>query len=800
MQPFKLPEFYMPIQARLNPHLNGARKHSKIWAREMGILNSPGEKGGPAIWDERKLDSADYALLCAYTHPDASAPELDLVTDWYVWVFFFDDHFLEVFKRTRDTNGAQEYLSRLRSFMPLHPISDPPVPTNPVERGLADLWARTIPTMSIDWRLRFITSTQDLLEESLWELSNIRQNRVSNPVEYIEMRRKVGGAPWSAGLIEHAVGAEIPPEIAPTRPMRVLRDTFSDGVHLRNDLFSYQREVEEEGENANCVLVVEQFFGIDPQRAANLTNDLLTSRLQQFENTVFTELPLLFEEYGLDPGARAAVFAYVKGLQDWQAGGHEWHMRSSRYMNGGAGQDGSHETPTWLTLGPTGLGTSSARIAAAAGYAPFRGVEPQQTSISRREPLALERLLSGPIGLGMSATKLRLSTIAQGLKRFRNNMYVPYEAVGPTSLPPFYMPYSSRVNVHQERSRRYCIDWARKVGMIDTPPGTPGDGIWDENKLASFDFAACAARIHPDASGPELDLSSVWLTWGTFGDDFFPTVFGTTRDMAGAMMFNARLSEFMPLDCGHTPSPTNPVETGLADLWICTASSMTVDGRRQFRAGVEVMTKSWLWELQNHIQHRVPDPVDYVEMRRMTFGSDLTMSLARLTKGGGIPPEVFHTRAMRALKDSAADYACWTNDIFSYQKEIEFEGELSNFTLVLRTFLDINSEQALLIVNDMMTSRLRQFEHIIATDLPTVVKEFNLDENSCKALSAYIEGLQDWVSGILEWHRMTGRYDEATLRSYRAPRYVLGGPTGLGTAAARIGIGRTSGNIGAVRF
>lgn len=800
MQPFKLPEFYMPIQARLNPHLNGARKHSKIWAREMGILNPPGEKGGPAIWDERKLDSADYALLCAYTHPDASAPELDLVTDWYVWVFFFDDHFLEVFKRTRDTNGAQEYLSRLRSFMPLHPISDPPVPTNPVERGLADLWARTIPTMSIDWRLRFITSTQDLLEESLWELSNIRQNRVSNPVEYIEMRRKVGGAPWSAGLVEHAVGAEIPPEIAPTRPMRVLRDTFSDGVHLRNDLFSYQREVEEEGENANCVLVVEQFFGIDPQRAANLTNDLLTSRLQQFENTVFTELPLLFEEYGLDPGARAAVFAYVKGLQDWQAGGHEWHMRSSRYMNGGAGQDGSHETPKLLTLGPTGLGTLSARIAVAAGHAPSRGVEPQQTSISRREPLALERLLGGPIGLGMTATKLRLSTIAQGLKRFRNNMYVPYEAVGPTSLPPFYMPYSSRVNVHQERSRRYCIDWARKVGMIDTPPGTPGAGIWDENKLASFDFAACAARIHPDAAGPELDLSSVWLTWRTFGDDFFLTVFGTTRDMAGAMMFNARLSEFMPLDCGDTPSPTNPVETGLADLWICTASSMTVDGRRQFRAGVEVMTKSWLWELQNHIQHRVPDPVDYVEMRRMTFGSDLTMSLARLRKGGGIPPEVFHTRAMRALKDSAADYACWTNDIFSYQKEIEFEGELSNFTLVLRTFLDINSEQALLVVNDMMTSRLRQFEHIIANDLLAVMKEFNLDENSCKALSAYIEGLQDWLSGFLEWHRMTGRYHEATLRSYRTPRYVLGGPTGLGNAAARIGIGRTSGNIGAVRF
>ena len=25
------------------------------------------------IWDERELDAMDYALLCAYTHPDAPA-------------------------------------------------------------------------------------------------------------------------------------------------------------------------------------------------------------------------------------------------------------------------------------------------------------------------------------------------------------------------------------------------------------------------------------------------------------------------------------------------------------------------------------------------------------------------------------------------------------------------------------------------------------------------------------------------------------------------------------------------------
>src|SRR3989442_711968 len=80
------------------------------------------------------------------------------------------------------------------------------------------------------------------------------EGRVDNPIEYVQMRRRVGGAPWSANLVEYAAGAEVPDGVAHTRPMRVLSDSFSDAVHLRNDLFSYQREVEREGENANAVL------------------------------------------------------------------------------------------------------------------------------------------------------------------------------------------------------------------------------------------------------------------------------------------------------------------------------------------------------------------------------------------------------------------------------------------------------------------------------------------------------------------------------------------------------------------
>jgi germacradienol/geosmin synthase len=764
-QPFVLPEFYVGWPARLNPGVVGARAHSKVWAREVGILDTPVEDGTPVVWDEAMFDAMDYALLCAYTHPDTLAGELDLVTDWYVWVFYFDDHFLDVFKRTGDAAGGRAYLERLSLFMPVDLGEVPPAPTNPVERGLLDLWARTVPAKTLAWRRRFFESTKSLLEESNWELNNINDRRVANPIEYIEMRRKVGGAPWSAHLVEHANFVEVPDRVWGSRAMRVLKDTFADAVHLRNDLFSYQRETQQEGELANCVLVLERFFDIDTQRAADMTNEILSSRLYQFENSALTELPALFEEHALTPHERQSVMLYVKGLQDWQAGGHEWHMRSSRYMN----------------------------------------------TATVEEP-ELGAIPGAPTGLGTAATRLlHLTPASAGLTRLRSHLHQPYAPVGPTTLPHFYMPYTARINPNLEQARQDVVDWTARMGMLEPLPGVFGSGIWTEEQLADFDFGQCSARLHPDATAPELNVSTRWLAWGTYGDDWFPRIYGTTRDMAAAKACNARLSYFTPLDCASMPPPTNPLEAGLADLWLLTATPMSLDGRRTFKDGVESMTESWLWELQNHIQQRIPDPVDYIEMRRATFGSDLTMNLARVTFGGDLPPAIFETRPMLGLENAAKDYACFTNDIFSYQKEIQYEGELHNCVLVVQSFLGIEREQAVQVVNDLMTSRLEQFEHIIATELPFVADSFELDDAGRETLDDWVTMMQDWMAGILVWHRMTGRYPEESLRRLPVagalihagsdagsapsrPAVLAAGPTaafaagpvGLGTSAARL--------------
>ncbi|MGW7348484.1 terpene synthase family protein [Streptomyces sp. NPDC054854] len=734
-QPFQLPDFYVPYPARLNPHLEDARVHTKKWARAFGMLE------GSGVWEEKDLDSHDYALLCSYTHPDCDSAALSLVTDWYVWVFFFDDHFLEMYKRSQDRDGAKAYLDRLAAFMPMDLADGFPEPTNPVEAGLADLWARTVPAMTMDWRERFSLSTKNLLDESMWELANINIGRVANPLEYIEMRRKVGGAPWSAGLIEY-VSAEVPARVAHSRPLGVLRDAFSDAVHIRNDIFSYQREVADEGELSNAILVLETFLDCTTQEAAEASNDLLTSRLHQFEQTALTELPQLFADRAMNPAEIAAVLAYTKGLQDWQSGGHEWHMVSSRYMN----KEAKPTAPLTLPFLPSGLGTTALDLG----------------SLFTRRSMELRR---------------------------RSFTHVPFRPTGPSVIPDLYMPFPLSLSPHLDHARAGAVAWSRDMGLLDPQPGDPGSSIWTEDRMRGYDFALCSAGIDPDATPEALLLNACWLTWGTYGDDYYPVVFGRTKDLSAAKATTARLISMIPVDHGEQPPPVTAMERSLADLWVRTSAGMSPQVRTEFRATLVSMLESWVWEVGNQIQNRIPDPVDYAEMRRSTFGSHLTMYLCRLGQAGrGIPDEIYACGTIRSLENAAADAACMINDIFSYQKELEVEGEVHNHVLVTQNFFDIGYPEALRICHSLMTQRIEEFQHIAANQLPLLYEDWKLDSDARAGLDAYVGELQDWLAGILNWHEKCRRYREEDL--HRPADALSTGVLrpGFGMSAARISL------------
>ena len=313
------------------------------------------------------------------------------------------------------------------------------------------------------------------------------------------------------------------------------------------------------------------------------------------------------------------------------------------------------------------------------------------------------------------------------------------------------------------------------MGMLAEQPGVPGSGIWDAQKVADFDFALCAAGISPAAAADELFLGTDWLGWGTYADDYYSAVFRRARNRTGARLQTERLKLFMPLsDTFETPEPANAVERGLADVWARSTATTGADARACLRRAVVEMTESWLWELENAALNKIPDPIDYLEMRRKTFGSELTTALTDLAAGDIVPEEFRNHEAIASLENSAADYACLINDVYSYQKEIEYEGDVHNLLLVVQNFFDCGYDEALGIVEDLMRLRLEQFQRAAEVELPRMYEDYGLDAVSRTALDGRAARLRDWIAAVLNWHRNVRRYREEDLQRH------FGGPASSG--------------------
>lgn len=713
MPPFELPDFYMPYPARQNPHLDGARRNSKAWAYSMGILGSGEGGGGAVVWSERRFDAMDFAFFTANTHPDVSADELDLLTEWYIWGWYLDDYCPTVFEHG-DVAGAREYVSRILEFVPVDLGVPVPEPTNPVELALVDLWPRTAPTMSPEWRRRYGANLRALAEAYLREIqkSGTGKGGILDPVEFVRLRRDVGGIFWSSDLVEHSLNAEIPAEIYDSRPIRVLRDTFADVAGLRNDIISYQIDIDE-GKVNNGVVVMQHFLGCDLQRAVDVVNDQVTSRVFQLENTVALELPPLFEERGLDAAARQRVLRYVKAIQDWLAGDLEWELRpGGRYLPASAA---SSPAP-----GPTGLGTAAARL-----------------------------------GLSRSALGLRQRTYA----------FIPYEPVGPQETPTLGVTFPTVVSPLLDQARARSKDWARRMGMLSSSQGLPGAMIWDDVMFDTNDVPLLGAMSYPDAPLAELERMNAFLVWGLYLDDYFLMVYAHPRDVAGATAFLGRLRAFMPVDAA-TPlvAPTNPVERGLAEVWSRLVFGMSTAQKSAVRFGFEQIFDAFLWELQSRVENRHPDLVDFIEMRRQTYGSDLLVTLLQMTPGCEIAPEVARCLPIIELGRCACDVADLINDLVSYQKDVEFEGAPFNALSVVRRLLGCDLARAAEAATHLLAARARRFEQIADTELGAVGDELGLDAAGRAALKRYVEGLRRWMHAQVNWHLHVRRYTEEEAR------------------------------------
>ncbi|WP_329491798.1 hypothetical protein OG618_35825 [Kitasatospora sp. NBC_01246] len=145
---------------------------------------------------------------------------------------------------------------------------------------------------------------------------------------------------------------------------------------------------------------------------------------------------------------------------------------------------------------------------------------------------------------------------------------------------------------------------------------------------------------------------------------------------------------------------------------------------------------------------------------------------------------VRNSGTVRSLERTAADHAGLVNDLFSFQREVEFEGDFHNAPLVVRHFFDCGYPGAARVVADLATARLDEFEHLDTAELPFLCDDLDLDGTKRQTVADHVERFRTVMTGNLHWHAVSGRYREADLRQHDGR--TLSSPAGLGTAAARL--------------
>ncbi|MEU9026483.1 hypothetical protein AB0D46_02905 [Streptomyces sp. NPDC048383] len=330
----ELPQLWMPYPLRVNPHLPALHAENESWAREMGMLEG---RDGPSparpIWSRPKFHAMTVDQLTAWTLPDASLADLRLNHRFNVWALAWDDHFATTFKQTGDLAGAVVFTARLHEFLRPEPGARLPEPTNAVERGIADLQQCLFPPGLAHWRRAFNQHLVRYVDAGVEELANSLSSRVPHLIDYPAFRRDSFAAHTAPYSVELATGARIPEQIRHSRTVRALLDAFMDFMGLANDLASYEREVHEERDVNNLVVVVGSSLGIGLHEAVPGALNLVNARLRDFEHLRRTDLAQLVQRVGLHREERAELDRWLGGACGFLSGLHAWYTGAPRYAS-----------------------------------------------------------------------------------------------------------------------------------------------------------------------------------------------------------------------------------------------------------------------------------------------------------------------------------------------------------------------------------------------------------------------------------------------------------------------------------
>lgn len=295
----------------------------------------------------------------------------------------------------------------------------------------------------------------------------------------------------------------------------------------------------------------------------------------------------------------------------------------------------------------------------------------------------------------------------------------------------FHYPFSAACHPQVELVERRTLQWIRRLKLTI-----------DERVLSRVRGASAsqlAAWVYPTASVQMVQLVSDFTAALFLLDDAYDE--GTLSVDPEAV---ARLNEkYLGQLFGYAKGTrTDPLMRGLLDIRNRIRRAYPHFLLNRWLSHFQYYYEANLWEAKNRAKTRVPDLDEYIMMRRYSGAVYTYCDLLELLLDEPLPLEVVQHPLLQTVRDICNDILCWTNDYFSFEKEL-CSGELHNLIVVLRDRSGLTLQEAVTRLVRMHDERIAEYQAIKGRVLalwPTSSLRQYLD-----ATDAMIAGNQCWA-------------------------------------------------------
>jgi Terpene synthase family 2, C-terminal metal binding len=311
MTDIALPSLHCPFGSEISPYAQQVDLHVLEWARRFALLSDQAEID--------RFHRAKVGWLAGRTSPGSDAEALNILADWQMWLFIFDDRYCD----ESETGAHPEQLSRIITpfVRVLDSGGDAAGRDDPFTAALGDLMDRLAAAATGPQIFRFVSAVRGYLLALFWEASHRARDGPAGLAEYEVMRRHSGAVPTCIALIDVAGRFELPAEVFCRADVRALTQLAVDVTCWANDILSYPKESARSLKVHSLPAVLARELHISPAGAMKVAASMHDAQVARY----------LEAEPSLRRGATPQLRRYLDGLRHWMGGNFHWSLETGRY-------------------------------------------------------------------------------------------------------------------------------------------------------------------------------------------------------------------------------------------------------------------------------------------------------------------------------------------------------------------------------------------------------------------------------------------------------------------------------------